>query len=153
MLWIRNQEGKNDPQKLNCWMISFEGRKLFNSCSLEVLYGDLGISKLQFFKIKIWVFLAACFFNIWSSKLWIRIDAFKPMWNCGFTTLLSVPDLAGCFRLKCHLCVIWPKIRQAGNTDLHAASIGRLQLQQRLRQRRVDERVVHVSKHLHQGHN
>jgi hypothetical protein len=45
---IRTQEGKKDPQKkkkfhvLNGLMFSFEG------CSLAVLYGGLGIGKLQF---------------------------------------------------------------------------------------------------------
>ncbi len=57
--WIRIQEGKNDPQK---WKIP----KFWNarcsllrdevSCSVDVLYGGLGISKLQFL-----------------SKPWIRI--------------------------------------------------------------------------------
>ncbi len=42
------------------------------SCSLYVLYGGLGISKLQFFNQKRYIFLAV-FFNFWSSKPWIQI--------------------------------------------------------------------------------
>jgi hypothetical protein len=54
-LRIRIQEGKNDPKKLkkgeNFYLLRAEGF----SCSLGVLYGGLGISKLQFLikKIKI----------------------------------------------------------------------------------------------------
>jgi hypothetical protein len=51
--WIRIQEGKNDPQKYKklisyifcsagCFLLRAEGF----SCSLEVIYGGLGISKL-----------------------------------------------------------------------------------------------------------
>jgi hypothetical protein len=52
--WTRIQTGKNDPQRqkkvkkfhvLMCWMFSFEGDGF--SCTLDVLYGGLGISKLQ----------------------------------------------------------------------------------------------------------
>ncbi len=44
------------------------------SCSLGVLYGGLGISKLQFFikKIKI-KFPAVNFSQVWVIKPWIRI--------------------------------------------------------------------------------
>ncbi len=57
--WIRIQEGKNDPQtkkKVNKFHF-FEVLDVFLrvegfSCSLDVLYGGLGISKLQFFFIK-----------------------------------------------------------------------------------------------------
>jgi hypothetical protein len=54
-LWIRIQEGKNDPQKrknlinlvfssAECSLLRAEGFL----CSLDVSYGSLGISKLQF---------------------------------------------------------------------------------------------------------
>ncbi len=52
---IRIQGGKNDPQNqkkikkfhvLKCWMFSFKAEGFF--CSLDVLYGGLGIGKLQF---------------------------------------------------------------------------------------------------------
>ena len=44
------------------------------SCSLGVLYGGLGISKLQFLikKLKI-KFPAVNFFQFWVTKPWIRI--------------------------------------------------------------------------------
>ncbi len=43
------------------------------SCSLCVLYGGLGITKLQFFLSKnIQFFSALYFFNFWSSKSWIQ---------------------------------------------------------------------------------
>jgi hypothetical protein len=55
-IWIRIQEGKYDPQKkkkinkfhflsAGCSVLRAEGF----SCSLDVLYGGLGINKLQFF--------------------------------------------------------------------------------------------------------
>ncbi len=67
--WIRIQEGKNDPKKIEkkdrifiFWssLLRAEGF----SCSLGVLYGGLGISKLQFLikKIKI-KFLVVQFFQ------------------------------------------------------------------------------------------
>ncbi len=59
---------------LKCWMFSFEGEGV--SCSLDVLYGGLGISKLQFMIKKIFKkFPAVIFFNFWSSKPWIRIGS------------------------------------------------------------------------------
>jgi hypothetical protein len=43
-------------------------------CSLNFLYGDLGISKLQFFtKYILKNVLLSIFFNFWSSKPWIWI--------------------------------------------------------------------------------
>jgi hypothetical protein len=44
------------------------------SCSLDVLYKGLGISKLQFI-IKQYQFFFSCKFfkNFWSSKPWIQI--------------------------------------------------------------------------------
>jgi hypothetical protein len=59
-LWIRIQENKNDPQKLkkvqNLHVLS-AGCSLWRvegfSCSLGILYGGLGISKLQFLIKKI----------------------------------------------------------------------------------------------------
>jgi hypothetical protein len=94
-------------------------------------------------------FLTVRFFNIWSSNSGSALthlnqcEIVDPQ-HCSRSRLLpfEVPALR------------YPaETRPAGNTDLHAAGIGRLQLQQRLRQRRVDERVVHVSKHLHHGHS
>jgi hypothetical protein len=43
------------------------------SCSLAVLYGGLGRSKLQFFIQKNIKISPAYFFNFWSSKHWIQI--------------------------------------------------------------------------------
>jgi hypothetical protein len=62
--WIRIQAGKNDPPKIekstefSCFEVLdvlFRGVEEGFSCSLGVLYGGLGISKLQFLvkKIKI----------------------------------------------------------------------------------------------------
>ncbi len=42
------------------------------SCSLEILYEGLGIGKLLFLIQRI-IFFAVNFFNLWSSKPWIRI--------------------------------------------------------------------------------
>jgi hypothetical protein len=43
-------------------------------CSLDVLYGGLGIGKLQILIKKILHFFSAViFFNFWLSKPWIRI--------------------------------------------------------------------------------
>jgi hypothetical protein len=68
--WIRIQEGKNEPQKKSrififlstgCSLLIAEGF----SCSLGVLYGGLGISKLQFVIKKIEIkFPAINFFSI-----------------------------------------------------------------------------------------
>jgi hypothetical protein len=70
--WIRIQECKNDLQMykivknfhvLKCWMFFFEG------CSLYILYGGLGITKLQFFIKKISnVFQLSIFFNFLVVK-------------------------------------------------------------------------------------
>ncbi len=48
-------------------VVLFWGLKAGHSCSLDVLYGGLGISKLQF------LFLFLFSLNFWSSKRWIRI--------------------------------------------------------------------------------
>ena len=52
-LWIRIQEGKNDPQKKSKECSCFEVLDVLRaegfSCSLGILYEGLGISKLQFF--------------------------------------------------------------------------------------------------------
>jgi hypothetical protein len=46
------------------------------SCILDVLYGDLGISKLQIFIKKYkFFFFSFNFFHFWPSKPWIRIPA------------------------------------------------------------------------------
>jgi hypothetical protein len=43
-------------------------------CNLDILYGGLGIGKLQFLKKKnLILFSAVIFFNFWSLKPWIRI--------------------------------------------------------------------------------
>jgi hypothetical protein len=69
--WIRIQEGKNDPQKykkvhnfhvFKYWMFSF-GAEGF-SCSLGILYGGLGISKLPFLIKKIEIKFPAINFSI-----------------------------------------------------------------------------------------
>jgi hypothetical protein len=56
------------------------------SCNLDVLYGGLGISKLQFFdkKNRFRITLAVNFFqffSFWSSKSWIRIGIQSKMLN------------------------------------------------------------------------
>jgi hypothetical protein len=43
------------------------------SCSLNVLYGGLGINKLQYLINKVKQIFSRNFFNMWSSKPWIRI--------------------------------------------------------------------------------
>ena len=91
--WIRIQEGKNDPQKYKksrifmflstgCSLLRAEGF----SCSLGVLYGGLGISKLQFLIKKIEIkFPAINLFNFRSSNpgsgsgIRIRNPQFKKM--------------------------------------------------------------------------
>jgi hypothetical protein len=56
---------------LKCCMFSFEGGRLF--CSLDGLYGGLGIGKLQFYFKKVLIIVSTVnFFNFWSSKSWIR---------------------------------------------------------------------------------
>ncbi len=65
---IRIPEGKNDPKNMKklikCYpLVRAEGF----SCSLYVVYGGLGISKLQFLIKNILIF-SAVFFNFWSSK-------------------------------------------------------------------------------------
>ncbi len=53
-----------------CYLLRAEGF----SCSLDVLYGCLGISILQYFVKKRWIFVSCIFSSIfWSSKPWIRI--------------------------------------------------------------------------------
>jgi len=42
-------------------------------CSLDVLYGGLGIGKLQIFIKKKLFFSVVIFFTFWSSKPWIQI--------------------------------------------------------------------------------
>ncbi len=44
-------------------------------CNLDILYGGLGIGKLQFFikKKNLIFFSAEIFFQFWSLKPWIRI--------------------------------------------------------------------------------
>jgi hypothetical protein len=52
---------------VQCWCSSLRAEGFF--CSLDVLYGGLGIDKLQF------LFLSAViFFSFWLSKPLIRID-------------------------------------------------------------------------------
>ncbi len=58
---------------LKCWMAFLWAAGFF--CNLDILYGGLGINKLQFLiKKKInFFFQLLFFFNFWSSKPWIRI--------------------------------------------------------------------------------
>jgi hypothetical protein len=58
-------------QDLMCQMFSFEGWRLLLYCSLDVLYGGLGMVNFLY-KKKIF-FSAVIFSNFWSSKPWIRI--------------------------------------------------------------------------------
>ncbi len=67
---------------LKCWMFFFKGSRIL-SCSLDVLYGDLGISKLQLLIKKCKHLFSCRFFVIFchqnpesglelSLKCWIR---------------------------------------------------------------------------------
>ncbi len=64
-------------------------------CNLDILYGGLGIGKLQFFlsKKKFNFFPAVIFFHFWSLKPWIRIASGSGSgsgWNeCGSATLIG----------------------------------------------------------------
>jgi hypothetical protein len=51
---------------LKCWVFSFEAEGFF--CSLDVLYGRLGISKLLFLIKKVYFFHLLIFFSSWSSN-------------------------------------------------------------------------------------
>ncbi len=76
-------QSQNDPQKqkkLRNFMFGSAGCSLLRaegfSCSLDVLYGGLGKSKLKFLNKKIQTFFKAVnFSNFWSSKPWIRIGS------------------------------------------------------------------------------
>ncbi len=78
---IRIQEGKNDPQKEKKFMFWSVGWPLLWAagffCNLDILYGGLGIGKLQFLikKKKKKIFSCNFFFNFCSLKLWIRIGS------------------------------------------------------------------------------
>ncbi len=80
---IRIQEGKNDPEKVEFFfkfMFWSVGWPLLWAagffCNLDILYGGLGIGKLQFLIIKKFNFFpAVIFFNFWSLKPWIRIGS------------------------------------------------------------------------------
>ncbi len=75
-------------------------------CNLDILYGGLGIGKLQFL-IKIFFFSAVIFFNFWSLKPWIRIGS--------GSVLVSSLNIWIRIRKK------WIRIRNtAGNNDLLA---------------------------------
>ncbi len=90
--WI--QEGQNEPQKwskFKCWIArcSLLRDKDF-SCSLDVLYGGLGIRKLQFLikeisAVKPWIWI---WIRIWKKKL--DPDPYPdPHWNqCGSPALV-----------------------------------------------------------------
>ncbi len=58
---------------LKCWMASLRAEGFFYN--LDILYGGLGIGKLQFliYKKKKKKILLSFFFNFWSLKPWIRI--------------------------------------------------------------------------------
>jgi hypothetical protein len=68
---IRIKEEKNGQEKyktvnkfqlLKCWMFSVEGRRLLLYRSLDVLYGGLGIGKLQFSIKIIFKYFSGCEF-------------------------------------------------------------------------------------------
>ncbi len=69
--------------KMRSWMFSFEGWRL--SCSLDVLYGGLGISKCNVWSKKIENYFNF-FFSFWSSEPCIRIHN---------TRLKSTPNPGG----------------------------------------------------------
>jgi hypothetical protein len=86
---IRIQEGKNDPQKLKkIKKIScFDGCSLLRAegffCNLDVLYGGLGIGKLQFLiPKKLNFFSGVIFFQFLSLKPWIRIGTQPKSLKC-----------------------------------------------------------------------
>jgi hypothetical protein len=84
-LWNCFQEGQNETHKwrkfkfwsVRCFLLRDEDL----SCSLAVLYGGLGISKLLFWSNKK-IFLLWIFSNFWPSKhrIWIRIRIDKKCW-------------------------------------------------------------------------
>jgi hypothetical protein len=71
-LWIRIQEGKNDPQKKSKECSCFEVLDVLRaegfSCSLGILYGGLGISILQLLIKKIKIKFPAVNFYFRSSN-------------------------------------------------------------------------------------
>ncbi len=128
-LLIRIQEGKNDPKNrekdrififwsAGCSLLRDEGF----SCSLGVLYGGLGIGKLQFLiKKKKIRFLAVIFFQFLIIKPWIRIRDPYPesgsairknagsgsvsgsaLNQCGSETLVGSPSVS---TGTAHICV------------------------------------------------
>jgi hypothetical protein len=56
---------------LKCWMAVLRAEGVFYN--LDILYGGLGIGKLQFLIKK--KFCCNFFYNIWSLKPWIRIGS------------------------------------------------------------------------------
>jgi hypothetical protein len=88
----KNRKKVTKVTSTGCSLRSAEGF----SCSFDVLYEGLGISKLQFLikKDKTFVF----FLNFWSSKHWIRIGS-----ESGSTTLfarMSKVSLDICTKIK-----------------------------------------------------
>jgi hypothetical protein len=73
LVQIRLQEGKNNPQKFQVFSASCSLLKARDSsCSLDVLYEGLRISKLQFL-IKVSIFSVIHFFSRFFV-VWIRIE-------------------------------------------------------------------------------
>ncbi len=63
-------------------------------CNLDVLYGGLGIGKLQFLIKKKFNFFSSCnfFFKFWSLKPWIRIGSGSGSIRIGIQPKMLDPD-------------------------------------------------------------
>ncbi len=92
---IKQKKGKKF-QVLECWMFSSEGWSF--SCSLDVLYGGLGISKLQFLILKkcfssykIFEFLVIKALDLDPDPDWPKMLYPDPKWNlCRSETLMTI---------------------------------------------------------------
>ncbi len=115
--------GQNDPQKWRKFKFWRTGCFLLRdedfSCSLGVLYGGLGISKLQFLIKKIWFYSSCKFFQFFISKPWIWMDP-DPHWQqmlnpdphlnqCVSATL--APTGLDCCDHSSQCCGMWSRIR------------------------------------------
>ncbi len=111
--WIRIQSGQwigqKWPSKVDFFlkfMFWSVGWPLLRAedffCNLDVLYGGLGIGKLQFLKKKNLIFSAVIFFNFWSLKPWIRIGS-------GSGLVFSLKCL-----IRIRIRMKWMRIRNPG---------------------------------------
>ncbi len=87
----KNRKKGNKLNFLKYWIFSCKAEGF--SCSLDVLYGGLGISKLLFLiKKDFKQFQLYIFFNFWSSKPWIRVHL-KCWIRSGSKTLVAASGL------------------------------------------------------------